>query len=360
MSAPLAGKFQDHYEVLGLTPRATLEEIQQICQQLMAKYDPVMGTEPDLDQFESVKLALEVLSDADLRAQFDKLKGIEEKPPQFTGMPFFEGLGVDARLRSAMLCVLFDRRRSNPVKPTLTMRQVDRIIDADTDAFILAVWYLKQRGMVTVNDKSHLEITVKGIDELEANPPSPEDVMGLIRPEGLAGYEPPEPEAELPEAQRTEAAEAQAQAEEASGETSTLEAGEPAEEGTESAAEGHVPVEAGLQALAGAVSQDAGASPSPAANEPEPVAAAAGKRFRLSRSEEIHTTPDQGSAQTPATNPCPEILPQNSAEPASSGGEPVAWSVSTPLHDATEAALSDPTQTVGGRLQGILGRPRFR
>ena len=305
MSAPLAGKFQDHYEVLGVTPRATPEEIQRICQEQMAKYDPVMGTEPDLDKFESVKLALEILSDPDLRAQFDKLKGIKEKPPQFSGLPFFEGLGEDSRLRTAMLCVLFDRRRSNPVKPTLTMRQIEGIIQSDSDSFILAAWYLKQRGHIVVDDKSHMAITVKGIDELEANPPDPETVMAMIRPERLAGYEPPEGEeaGELAAAPEPAAAEPDRSAEMAASDETA---------------------ESGLQALAGAISQDSGVSPAPA--EPASVGA-----------------------------PVPDA-PLDAGEELAD--ESASWSVSTPLGDTSEGAgADDPSQTLGRRLQGILGRP---
>lgn len=39
MSAPLAGKFQDHYTILGVDPKATLEAIQTAYARLERKYN---------------------------------------------------------------------------------------------------------------------------------------------------------------------------------------------------------------------------------------------------------------------------------------------------------------------------------
>jgi hypothetical protein len=53
-----------------------------------------------------------------------------------------------------------------------------------------ALWYLKKRGMVAHGDKSSMEITVEGMDFLEQNRPTPEQVMGFIRRDALAEPEP--------------------------------------------------------------------------------------------------------------------------------------------------------------------------
>jgi len=45
---------------------------------------------------------------------------------------------------------------------------------------------LKQRSLVTSDDKSNLLITVEGMDYLETNPPTPEMVMPLVKAVGLA------------------------------------------------------------------------------------------------------------------------------------------------------------------------------
>jgi hypothetical protein len=188
MSAPLAGKFQDHYKVLGIDPKSGLETIQQAYGKLAQKYNPRNDQTGDADKFDAVNLAYEVLSDAGLRAEFDKIKsGGEDKAEfKFSGLDFFEALGRETALRAALLCLLYDRRRLKPFTPGLSMRRVENILETTPEGLNFALWYLKQRNMVASDDKSNLQITVEGMDYLEMNPPTPQTVMPLIRAAGLA------------------------------------------------------------------------------------------------------------------------------------------------------------------------------
>jgi hypothetical protein len=201
MSSAAAGKFQDHYEVLGVEHKAGIDAIQVAYARLADKYNPRTGIVPDVEKFESVTLAFEVLADPELRQEFDKLKGIgEEDKPKFSGAPFFEAYRRDSHLRVGLLCVLYDRRRSKPFTPALSMRHLEAIFSASTQELNFALWYLKQRELVLADDKSSLQITVDGMDYLEANPPSPQLVLPMIKVAGLAG-QPEEPAVEdvLPE-----------------------------------------------------------------------------------------------------------------------------------------------------------------
>src|SRR5262245_53151493 len=103
MSAPLAGKFQDHYEVLGVDPRSTLEVIRDTYKKLAA----IAKTELNHERMDSLKQALEVLTDPMLRREFDKIKGYGEDQggPKFSGLSFFQTLGREAYLRQALLCM---------------------------------------------------------------------------------------------------------------------------------------------------------------------------------------------------------------------------------------------------------------
>lgn len=182
MSAPAAGKFQDHYEVLSVEHKAPSEAIQSAYARLSAKFHPKNGSTPDQEKFDAVTLAFEVLSDPELRRDFDKIKGIGgEDKPQFSGRSFFDLYGRDTALRVALLCVLYDRRRLKPFTPSLSMRHLEAILNAGTVEINFALWYLKQRDMVSSDDKSSLQITVEGMDYLQDNPPDPEQVMRLIR-----------------------------------------------------------------------------------------------------------------------------------------------------------------------------------
>src|SRR5580704_16377823 len=113
MSGSVSGKFQDHYALLGVEPRADSDTIQAAYAKLAQKYHPNNPETGDGEKFETVNLAYEVLSDPSLRAGYDKLKGIDHEAsnPKFTGVAFFSALEQGAVLRSAVLCVLYDRRR---------------------------------------------------------------------------------------------------------------------------------------------------------------------------------------------------------------------------------------------------------
>ena len=187
MSAPLAGKFQDHYKVLGIEPKANLDSIHQAYGKLAEKYHPRNDKTGDQAMFDAINIAYEVLCDSGLRSEFDKLKGGEEKAEfKFSGLDFFAALGDETALRAALLCLLYDCRRLKPFTPGLSMRRVENILECTSERLNFALWYLKQRNLVTNDDKSNLLITVEGMDYLETNPPTPETIMRLVKAAGLA------------------------------------------------------------------------------------------------------------------------------------------------------------------------------
>ena len=183
MSAPLAGKFQDHYAVLGVEPNADSETIQRAYSKLAQKYNPKTSATGDAEMFEAVNAAYETLADPELRTVFDKLKGVSrgDSGPAFSGSMFFEALGRESIRRTAILCVLYDRRLTHPMAPSLSMRHLEVIVEAKAAELSSAMWYLKQRGLVASDDKSSLQITVDGMDFLESRKPSAEEVMPFIR-----------------------------------------------------------------------------------------------------------------------------------------------------------------------------------
>jgi curved DNA-binding protein CbpA len=188
MSAPLAGKFQDHYEVLGIDPKADNDVVQETYARLAKKYHPKNAETGDEEKFQAVNLAYEILSDGVLRREFDKLKGIgeEEGGPKFMGVAFFDALGQETGIRTALLCVLYDRRRAKPFTPSLTMRHLENMLESSVIQLNFALWYLKQRGYVVSDDKSSLQITAEGMDLLEKNPPTAAMVMPFIKTAALA------------------------------------------------------------------------------------------------------------------------------------------------------------------------------
>lgn len=202
MSAPLASKFQDHYAILGIDPKSDLETIQRAYAKLAQKYPnkPATGNPEMLD---ALNWAYEVLSDPEQRSAFDKMKGEGQQAgsPKFSGVDFFDALGHEAALRAAILCVLYDRRLTEPSRPSLSIRHLELIIEAPAVRLSSALWYLKQRGLASSDDKSNLQITVDGMDYLVSKSPLPDDVMPFIKPAAIAISQTRPPQAQPVQAQ---------------------------------------------------------------------------------------------------------------------------------------------------------------
>jgi curved DNA-binding protein CbpA len=194
MSSSSAGKFQDHYIVLGVETNADSATIHAAYSKLAQKFHPDNPETGDQQKFESLNQAYEVLCDPELRISFDKVKGVDHEAgnPKFTGADFFRALAMGAELRAAVLCILYDRRRVKSFKPSLPMRLLEGMLNIQGEGLNFALWYLKKRGFVVYDDKSAMEITVEGMDFLEQNRPSAEAVMMFIKKEALM------PQPELP------------------------------------------------------------------------------------------------------------------------------------------------------------------
>ena len=70
MAAPSAGKYQDHYDVLGIDAKAGVEAIQRAYTELAKKFHPGNPVSGDPEAFDAVNMAYEVLSDPAQRHAF--------------------------------------------------------------------------------------------------------------------------------------------------------------------------------------------------------------------------------------------------------------------------------------------------
>jgi hypothetical protein len=188
MSATLTGTFQDHYAVLGIDPQSASETMHQSYAAAARKYHPKNELTGNAEMFEAVNRAYEVLSDPVRRRAFDELHHVGQQAtgPKFSGAEFFRGLARDAALRSAILCVLYDHRRSRPSTPGVSMRSIEIMVEATAVELSSALWYLKQRGLAASDDKSSLQITADGMDFLVNEKPSLDNVMAFIKPAAIA------------------------------------------------------------------------------------------------------------------------------------------------------------------------------
>ncbi|BFM10596.1 DnaJ C-terminal domain-containing protein [Simiduia litorea] len=84
-------EFKDYYQVLGVTPDASADDIKRAYRKLARKYHPDVSKEPDAEaQFKAVNEANEVLKDAEKRAAYDQLSRQQQAGEQFRPPPGWE------------------------------------------------------------------------------------------------------------------------------------------------------------------------------------------------------------------------------------------------------------------------------
>ena len=160
---------------------------------LAQQYHPKNTLTGNAEMFAALNVAYEVLSDPMRRGEFDALHGTGQEAggPKFSGAEFFTALEREAVLRSAILCLLYDRRRTRPSTPGISMRSIEVMVEATAVELTSALWYLKQRGLAASDDKSSLAITADGMDFLVRQKPAIKDVMAFIKPAIAASHAQP-------------------------------------------------------------------------------------------------------------------------------------------------------------------------
>ncbi len=102
-------EFVDYYRVLGVSRRASPEEIKRAYRRLARKYHPDVSKEPDAEaRFKEVGEAYEVLKDPDKRAAYDQLGANWKQGQDFRPPPGWEDFGGNGNPFTGSFSDLFD------------------------------------------------------------------------------------------------------------------------------------------------------------------------------------------------------------------------------------------------------------
>ena len=163
----------DYYEVLQVSQNAEPETIHRVYRIMAARFHPDNPQTGDSERFLLLNDAYEVLSDAEKRALYDAARRVGEcQPlPAFELKEFVDGIEGEQNRRLGILCLLYNRRRSDMEHPGLSLLDLERLMSFPREYIAFAVWYLRDRGFVQMGDNSDYTLTAAGADHVETNSP---------------------------------------------------------------------------------------------------------------------------------------------------------------------------------------------
>ena len=160
--------FVDHYETLQVSPNATVEVIERVHRVLAKRYHPDNQHTGDAIRFSEVQLAFETLSDPERRAKYD----VQHDTNRGQQWQIFDQKSAgdereeDRRIFHGILSMLYVTRRRDPRNGGLGVVTLETMLGCPQQHLEFPLWYLKNRGLIEIQDDGQFAITVEGIDRL--------------------------------------------------------------------------------------------------------------------------------------------------------------------------------------------------
>lgn len=176
-------EFIDYYELLQISPNAELETIHRVFKMLATRYHPDNPETGDVDRFLVLNQAFEVLTDTKRRSDYDTHYAEHRVKPLevFETKDFEIGVDGEANRRMGILCLLYNRRRSDPDDPGLSLLEFETMMSYAREHLLFTMWYLKEQDYVRVDEKSDYLITAHGVDFVEQNLPQNKLMYKLLK-----------------------------------------------------------------------------------------------------------------------------------------------------------------------------------
>jgi len=163
---------EDFYEVLQISPNAEPETIHRVYRLLAQRYHPDNTQTGNSNRFRVVAEAYAVLSDPELRAQYDV--NHTQRAQERWQLPSSDNdndFAAEQLARLTVLEVLYTQRRLKPDTNGASLIDLEQMTARPREHLEFTVWYLVQKQLVKRGDNSSLVITAQGVDELERDHP---------------------------------------------------------------------------------------------------------------------------------------------------------------------------------------------
>lgn len=162
--------FLDYYDVLQLSSKADPDTIHRVYRLLAQRHHPDNPDTGSEEIFKRLLEAYEVLRDPQQRAAYDVRHGSEQRLRWkiFNQPNAAQGKDAERRKRLGMLAVLYTRRVNEPGQPSMSLPELEDLLDIPREHLEFSLWYLKERGWITRSDNGRHAITAAGVEQAEA------------------------------------------------------------------------------------------------------------------------------------------------------------------------------------------------
>ena len=158
----------DHYETLQVSPRADRETIEGVFRHLAKRYHPDNRDSGNTDTFSRIVEAYRVLTDPEQRARYDiayeHLKAAQWRI--FDQETTNSEIAADARIRNAILALLYVARRNDSTNPGIGAVELERTLGCPESLMAFHIWYLKEQGLIKRNESGMFVISAAGVDRV--------------------------------------------------------------------------------------------------------------------------------------------------------------------------------------------------
>jgi curved DNA-binding protein CbpA len=177
--------FVDYYELLQISPRAEFATIQRVHRMLAARYHPDNIESGNLEIFLVLEQAYKVLSDPERRSEYDARREVQESLPNpvFEAGEFVIGAEAEANRRLGVLCLLYNRRRTSPDQPSMSVLDVEARTALPREHLDFTIWYLREKSYIRRDEETNeFSITADGAEFVEKNATESRIVHKLLKP----------------------------------------------------------------------------------------------------------------------------------------------------------------------------------
>jgi curved DNA-binding protein CbpA len=190
-----ADRFVDYYELLQISPNSEPETIRRVFRLLAARFHPDNPETGNAELFVRLVKAYRTLIDPEQRRVYDEMcKARRFEALGFFGLKEFAvGIEGENNRRLGVLCLLYQKRRTDIEKPSYSLLELERLMSFPREHLLFTLWYLKEKGLVRQDENSDYAITAEGVDTVEQKLPSHEILFKLLKAaeEGVAREQAP-------------------------------------------------------------------------------------------------------------------------------------------------------------------------